>query len=167
MKKTRQVAVIGAALTLAALASSPAATAAGEGGKECCSTTKTAAKAECCSTTKSAATDECCSATKATVREVQLQEVRAISSRKQKGVIIDSRSAADFKAGHIPGAISVPMEKLQSRLPRNKATRLVFYCGSQQCPLSTMAAEKAMKLGYKNVAVYKGGWTGWTQTASR
>ena len=137
------VAVIGAALALAALAPLPLAFAGGEG------------------------CEDCCSATKATVRETNLQEVRAISSRKQKGVIVDSRGMADYKAGHIPGAISVPLEKMSKGLPKNKATRIVFYCGGERCPLSHTAAEKALKLGYKNVAVYKGGWTGWTQTASR
>jgi rhodanese-related sulfurtransferase len=143
MKKGRIVAVMGAAFALAMLAPLPLAFAGGEGCEDCCSTTK------------------------AMVREVKLQEVRAISSRKQKGFIVDSRGAADYKAGHIPGAVSVPMEKLQSGLPKNKASRIVFYCGGERCPLSHMAAEKALKLGYKNVAVYKGGWTGWTQTASR
>jgi rhodanese-related sulfurtransferase len=56
---------------------------------------------------------------------------------------------------------------MNGRLPKDKNTLVVFYCGGEQCPLSTTAAEKAIEMGYKQVGVYKGGWRGWVQTASR
>jgi rhodanese-related sulfurtransferase len=117
-----------------------------------------------------AADESCgnCAPTKQAVRQVSVQEVRTITLGKTKGVIADSRTAADYKAGHIPGAISLPVdEKWDGRLPKDKATLVVFYCGSEQCGLSSVAAERAVELGFKKVAVYKGGWHGWTQTASR
>jgi rhodanese-related sulfurtransferase len=141
MKKTRVVALFGALSALALVAPVTPVWATGESGEDCCSTT---------------------------IQQVSIAKVRAIAAGKQKGVIIDSRSAEQYKAGHIPRAISVPAASMTaSRLPKDKATPVVFYCGAEQCPLSSTAAEKAVKWGYKNVAVYKGGWSGWTQTASR
>src|SRR5687768_5309431 len=99
MKKSPTFAVAGALFALATLAPLPAAFA----GEDCC---------ENCTTTPTTA-----------VRQASIEQVRAIASGKQKGVIIDSRSADQYKAGHIPKAVSVPVaDKLASRLPKDKAT---------------------------------------------
>src|SRR2546426_2245685 len=37
-------------------------------------------------------------------------------ARKGEVVVLDARPAGEFAAGHIPGALSVPVEKLQRRL---------------------------------------------------
>lgn len=109
-----------------------------------------------------------CSAAKSAIRQVSVKEVQAIVAGKQKGVLIDSRSAEQFRAGHIPRAIHLPVdEKMDGKLSKDKNILLVFYCGAEQCGLSTLAAEKAVEMGYKKVGVYKGGWRGWTQTVSR
>ena len=48
-------------------------------------------------------------------------------------VIVDSRpKRAKFDKGHIPSAISIPdtqFDKLKGKLPADKATPLIFYCG--------------------------------------
>ncbi len=110
--------------------------------------------------------EACCAST--SIQQASLEQVRAIATGKTKGVIIDSRSSYAFKQGHIPKAISLPVDDMTaSRLPKDKGTLLVFYCGASACGLSAEAAQKAVQLGYKKVAVYKGGWQGWNQTASR
>jgi rhodanese-related sulfurtransferase len=146
--KSRMFALLGALAALTAFAAAPSAFAGGEECKEC----------------------EECSAAKVAVREVTLPEVRAIVSGKQKGVIVDSRDPYAFKQGHIPGAVSLAVDDMKvkaDRLPKAKDTLLVFYCGGGGCGLSNEAADKAVAMGYKKVAVFKGGWRGWTQTASR
>ena len=48
-----------------------------------------------------------------------------------RAVVIDARSAAEFAQAHIPGAISIPAAEVKTsaaRLPRDRATPLVFYC---------------------------------------
>lgn len=84
----------------------------------------------------------------------------------KKGVmIIDSRPAArQFDPGHIPGAINIPetqFEKLVAKLPADKATLLIFYCGGLDCMLSHKSAAKAEALGYSNVKVYAEGMPDW------
>jgi rhodanese-related sulfurtransferase len=48
-------------------------------------------------------------------------------------VLVDSRpKRAKFDKGHIPSAISIPtteFDKLKGKLPADKATPLIFYCG--------------------------------------
>jgi rhodanese-related sulfurtransferase len=85
----------------------------------------------------------------------------------RKGVLlIDSRPAARrYDVGHIPGSINIPdtqFDKFASRLPADKSTLLVFYCGGFDCLLSHHSAFKAEKLGYSNIKVYAAGMPAWT-----
>lgn len=84
----------------------------------------------------------------------------------KKGVmIIDSRPAArQYDPGHIPGAINIPdsqFDKQVSKLPEDKTTLLLFYCGGLDCMLSHNSAAKAEKLGYTNIQVYPAGMPEW------
>lgn len=59
-------------------------------------------------------------------------ELKAMLDHKQKDiVVIDARSPAEYQDVHIPGAINIPQKKFEQYehlLPKQKATRLVFYC---------------------------------------
>jgi len=84
----------------------------------------------------------------------------------QKGVmIIDSRPAArQYDPGHIPGAVNIPdsqFDKQVDKLPADKSTLLLFYCGGVDCMLSHNSAAKAEKLGYANIKVYAEGMPDW------
>ena len=89
-----------------------------------------------------------------------------VSIPPKKGVvIIDSRPAArQYDPGHIPGAINIPdsqFDKQVDKLPADKATLLLFYCGGLECMLSHNSAFKAEKLGYTNIKVYPAGSPEW------
>jgi len=89
-----------------------------------------------------------------------------VSIPLKKGVvIIDSRPAArQYDPGHIPGAINIPdsqFDKMVDKLPADKATLLLFYCGGLECMLSHNSAFKAEKLGYTNIKVYPAGSPDW------
>lgn len=84
----------------------------------------------------------------------------------KKGLmIIDSRPVGrQYDPGHIPGAISLPdsnFDKQVDKLPADKATRLVFYCGGLDCMLSHDSAKKAAALGYTAIEVYAEGMPDW------
>ena len=86
----------------------------------------------------------------------------------KKGVmIIDSRPAArQYDPGHIPGAINIPdtqFDKQIDKLPTDKSTLLIFYCGGLECPLSHNSAFKAEKLGYTQIKVYPAGSPDWKE----
>uniref|UniRef100_Q47C09 Rhodanese-like protein n=1 Tax=Dechloromonas aromatica (strain RCB) TaxID=159087 RepID=Q47C09_DECAR len=81
--------------------------------------------------------------------------------------LIDSRPKEHkYDKGHIPGAISLPdsdFEKMLDRLPSDKNSPLYFYCDGFSCKLSSDSAEKAVKLGYKQVKVVPEGYPGWVK----
>ena len=91
---------------------------------------------------------------------------RNVDIPPKKGImIIDSRPAArQYDPGHIPGAVNIPdsqFDKQTDKLPGDKATLLLFYCGGVDCMLSHNSAAKAEKLGYTNIKVYPGGMPDW------
>jgi rhodanese-related sulfurtransferase len=64
-------------------------------------------------------------------------------------VLVDVRPEHEFAAGHLPGAISVPLATLESRLgelPRDRM--IVAYCRGPFCTLSADAARRLRTLGY-------------------
>jgi rhodanese-related sulfurtransferase/DNA-binding transcriptional ArsR family regulator len=66
-----------------------------------------------------------------------------------KVVILDVRPAAEFIAGHIPGAWSVPLDQLDAalaRLPRR--AEIVAYCRGPYCVLAPQAVERLRAKGY-------------------
>ncbi len=76
-------------------------------------------------------------------------------------VFIDSRPARVFNQGSIPGAINISdtsFDKETDKLPKDKATELVFFCGGLACDLSEKSARKAKALGYTNVRKYTLGY---------
>ena len=77
--------------------------------------------------------------------------------------LIDSRGAAGFAKGHIPGAINIPAgdDAAYATLPEDKSTQVVFYCSGPACGASTTGAQKALSLGYTKVGEYRGGYPAW------
>ncbi|MGB0747315.1 MAG: rhodanese-like domain-containing protein [Magnetospiraceae bacterium] len=89
----------------------------------------------------------------------------AVIPTREDVMIIDARpKKRRFDVGHIPGAVSIPdtfFAKMTDKLPADKGTRLVYYCGGFKCALSHKSAYKAEALGYTNIAVYAGGEPEW------
>ncbi|WP_228351362.1 rhodanese-like domain-containing protein [Variimorphobacter saccharofermentans] len=70
-------------------------------------------------------------------------------------VIIDLRDKNEYDAGHIPTAINIPYEELESEkknLQRNNL--LIFYCDRGN--ISLLAARDLMKDGYNIKSLYGG-----------
>lgn len=78
-------------------------------------------------------------------------------------VIIDVNGPASYKAGHVPGALSWAEIKsdLAAKLPADKNTLIIAYCGSPKCGAYAAAANAAKKLGYTNVKRMSAGISGW------
>lgn len=65
-------------------------------------------------------------------------------------VILDLRPREEYEAGHIPGAISIPLEELEKRiaeLPRD--VEFVAYCRGPYCVLAPQALELLRRHGYR------------------
>lgn len=78
-------------------------------------------------------------------------------------VLLDCNGSKSYAAGHIPGAIDFEGAEadLAKRLPKDKATLVVAYCGGPKCMAYKAGAEAATKLGYTNVKHFSGGMSGW------
>lgn len=72
--------------------------------------------------------------------------------RAKKGLVtvLDVRPVEEYTAGHIPGAINVPIDKLESflaKLPKRK--EVIAYCRGPYCLMSFDAVEKLRKRGWR------------------
>lgn len=84
-------------------------------------------------------------------------------------VWVDSRPEIDFTKGHIPGAISIHPDNLESALKAHfdlfTDQRKVFVLyGSEKA--NRIVAERLESLGQKKVHVLKGGWEAWQSHSS-
>jgi rhodanese-related sulfurtransferase/DNA-binding transcriptional ArsR family regulator len=65
-------------------------------------------------------------------------------------VILDVRPAEEFAAGHIPGALSVPLAGLDDALARiPRGAEIVAYCRGPYCVLAPQAVERLRARGYR------------------
>jgi len=63
-------------------------------------------------------------------------------ARSKEIVILDARPASEYAAGHIPGAISVPVDELNRRLKQlPKGKEYVAYCRGPYCVYADRAVE--------------------------
>ncbi|HEX7401493.1 MAG TPA: rhodanese-like domain-containing protein [candidate division Zixibacteria bacterium] len=86
--------------------------------------------------------------------------------QSQRIIFLDARLLADFKAGHIKGAINFPYEEFEQYAPQivPKLTadeEIIAYCDGGECESSLLLARDLRDLGYKNVKVFFGGWEEW------
>jgi rhodanese-related sulfurtransferase len=65
-------------------------------------------------------------------------------------LLLDVRPAEEFAAGHIAGAVSVPLEELERRLTELPAdAEIVAYCRGPYCLLATKALELLRTHGFR------------------
>jgi rhodanese-related sulfurtransferase len=89
-------------------------------------------------------------------RNVLLQRVR-----EGAVTVLDVRPEDEYRAGHIPGALCVPLDQLErllSGLPREQ--EIVAYCRGPYCVLAVEAVEILRKFGFKAVRL-EGGIQEW------
>jgi len=71
--------------------------------------------------------------------------------------VLDVRPPEEYRAGHIPGALSIPLPELKKRLadlPRNR--EIVAYCRGPYCVLAIEAVELLKKKGFRAHRIEQG-----------
>ncbi len=64
--------------------------------------------------------------------------------------LLDVRPSEEFHAGHIPGALSVPLPELKKRLTKLPKTReIVAYCRGPYCVMAMDAVDLLRKKGFR------------------
>lgn len=77
--------------------------------------------------------------------------------RKGEVTVLDVRPAEEFRAGHLPRALSVPLEDLESRmkdLPKDR--EIVAYCRGPYCVMAIEAVARLRKRGFRAVRLEMG-----------
>lgn len=81
---------------------------------------------------------------------------------KDEAVALDIRDRKDFSAGHITGAINIPLNSLDSRmqeLDKHKDKKILVVCKMGNS--ANMAVAKLQKAGYTDAFRLKGGMMQW------
>jgi len=67
-----------------------------------------------------------------------------------EAMVIDVRPSAEYDAGHIEGAVNIPLESLTQRLSKlPKDQEIVAYCRGPYCMMSFDAVEQLRQHGYR------------------
>ncbi len=82
-----------------------------------------------------------------------------ISGRLEPYVLVDVRTPTEYRSGHIPTAVNIPVETIADKPPTaDKAALVIVYCRSGA--RATQAAEALQGLGYRRVVNF-GAVTRW------
>lgn len=96
---------------------------------------------------------------------VDAKWVKSALDRRESLLVLDARIASEFAQGHLPGAVNLDEKAgvtLQSTLPRDKSSPVLFYCNGPKCLKSFESAKKTLELGYRKVYWFRGGIPEWT-----
>ncbi len=89
-----------------------------------------------------------------------------IKVNREDAVLLDIRSADDFKKGHITSARNIPLAQLSKELPKlenEKNKPIIVVCQAGMSAQS--AAKQLMTAGFSQVAVLRGGMSKWTEAS--
>jgi len=98
----------------------------------------------------------------------QINELPQLLSADPDARVIDVRTEAEYRSGHIPGSISVPLGRIElvKVLFPARSTRLLAYCRSGA--RSAQAVFQLHQMGYANVENLGGlnDWDGELETGN-
>lgn len=81
-----------------------------------------------------------------------------------EAVLVDVRPASEFAAGHVEGALNVPLAELAARIAELPQDQLVVaYCRGPYCVMAAGAVAKFRELGVDAVRL-EGGYPDWKET---
>ncbi|MDD5677027.1 MAG: rhodanese-like domain-containing protein [Kiritimatiellae bacterium] len=94
---------------------------------------------------------------------ITLETLMEMKENKEAFTLVDTLSGESYHEGHIPGAINIPVDKIDQLAPTllDKRATIVTYCGGYACTASTRAARTLLDLGYKHTLDFKAGKKGW------
>ena len=105
----------------------------------------------------------CSAEEKMTYRQISQEEARRMMALDDGHIIADVRRRDEYDAGHIPGAVLIPNESIETEPPEqlpDKDQMILIYCRSGR--RSKEAAQKLADMGYTNIYEFGGiiDWTG-------
>lgn len=77
--------------------------------------------------------------------------------RRSEVIVLDVRPPEEYRSGHIPGAVSIPLKELRShlsKLPRRR--EIVAYCRGPYCVLAIEAVKLLRAKGFRAIRMQDG-----------
>ena len=100
--------------------------------------------------------------TKRSIKQVSLEDLKRRLDHAEGFALIDVREGEEYRAGFIPGAVSVPRGFLESKIEQivpEKGKKVVLYCAGGT--RSALAARTLEELGYTDVESANPGFVRW------
>ncbi|MFT6193256.1 MAG: rhodanese-related sulfurtransferase [Cognaticolwellia sp.] len=96
------------------------------------------------------------------IKQLSTQQITFLVNR-ESGVVVDSRSEKDFKAGHIVDALHLGNDKVSkndfSSLEKHKDNPIIIVCSAGMS--AGKVASQLAKAGFTRVSLLKGGMNAW------
>lgn len=118
--------------------------------------------------------DQLVAAAKEVIKEITIQDFKAMYDGEDYFVLIDVRTAGEYNAGYIPGAALVQRGVLEFKIGKEDVwDEMGLYIPEKTDPIvlncrsggrSALATKALMELGYENVLSLQGGWNAWHET---
>lgn len=106
---------------------------------------------------------------KALKEGIPLATVAQAAAFLQSGthVILDARPTADYAAGHIPTAHSVPHNSMADAMVSAQqyltpAQKIMTYCAGEDCDESLLLSQYLQRQGFTNIVLFAGGIAAWS-----
>ena len=91
--------------------------------------------------------------------DVSVDEAQRLWQNKE-AILIDVRTPAEYRDGHIPGVVNIPLDELEKRMgevPKDKKVVLICRTGNRSAQGTKLLRSK----GFNNVYNSTGGMTTW------
>lgn len=85
---------------------------------------------------------------------------KAMAKIREGALVVDIRSQAEYRGGHIGGALSLPPERQRDKLPDDTASCLIFYCLSGKRTAGAETILSALGQG-RECYILEGGLQAW------
>jgi len=103
------------------------------------------------------------------VATITPQHLHEMFDKDSADQLLDVRSIAEYRAGHIPGAQLIPIEELSAEAVRQRFNRAglgreeTLYVTCEAGPRAQKAVEHLQQAGFDNLTLVEGGTQGWKQ----
>ncbi|MDY0221068.1 MAG: rhodanese-like domain-containing protein [Desulfobacterium sp.] len=101
-------------------------------------------------------------------REINDLDTMVELVNSKRCTLVDVRSNSQFDAGHLPGAVSLPIEAFDQMIgdffveyPLD--TCLVVYCAGRECLDSHRLAHSLKTFGFFDIRIFSGGFADWME----
>lgn len=106
-------------------------------------------------------------AAEAQIEVIPLSLARSLHQRKD-GLFVDARPATEFARSHIPNALCLPVEEIDSRFSAleqalDSEHPLIVYCQNRMCDDALVLALELRDMGQSNLLYYVDGLEMWEE----